>query len=89
MLGMEPVALKLVCGCTRLVLFPTCFLGQVPSLSELPSLPIKWGCELRKIITGMSISSAPFGSAAGGFLPLYQGLRKWGDTAFGVVVQPP
>ena len=85
MLGMEPVALKSVWGLTRPVLFPTCSLGQVPSLSELPSLPIKWGCELRRMITGMSVSSAPLGSAAGGFLPVYRGLRKWVTQPLGLL----
>ena len=76
MLGMEPVALTSVWGCTRLVLFPMCSLGQVPLLSGLPSLSIKWGCELRRIVTGMSVSSAPLGQAAGGFLPVYWGPRN-------------
>lgn len=30
LLGKEPEALKSVWGCIRLVLFPTCSLGQVP-----------------------------------------------------------
>ena len=50
-----------------------CSLGQVPLLSGLPSLSIKWGCELRRIVTGMSVSSAPLGQSAGGFLTVYWG----------------